>query len=93
MNYLERLAKLIKEEKAIKKEIEDIKKYCIEGYLNNENFILENEDIKLSIIPESSAKSIDLTAIKKNEAQLYSELLDVYPKITTRKAYIKASLR
>lgn len=73
-----------------KQEIEAELKAINEEILNNvDNINLEDEHIKVSIIPESSYKTLDITKVKNKEPDLYNELLDVYPKEVSRKAYVK----
>ena len=93
MNQLKRLRELILQEKQIKSEIQSIKDQCMEDYLNQEKLILEEEGIKISFVPESKSTSIDLREVQKKEPTLYKDLLDVYPKETVKKAYVKATVR
>lgn len=93
MNQLKRLRELILQEKQIKSEIQSIKDQCMEDYLNQEKLILEEEGIKISFVPESKTTTIDLKAVQKKESKLYKDLLDVYPKETVKKAYVKATVR
>ncbi|MDD7352125.1 MAG: hypothetical protein PUG84_01555 [Peptoniphilaceae bacterium] len=77
-----------------KKEIEAQLKAINEEILNNvDNMNLEDDRIKVSIIPESSYKTLDMTKIKNKEPELYKELLDVYPKEVSRKAYVKVKIK
>lgn len=54
---------------------------------------LEDDRIKVSIVPESSYKTLDMTKVKNKEPELYNELLDVYPKEVSRKAYVKVKIK
>lgn len=93
MSQLKRLRELLLQEKLIKKEISSIKDDCMNRYLNDEYFPLEDECVKLTIVPESKTTTIDLRAVQKNESKLYEDLLDVYPKETVRKAYVRTTLK
>lgn len=93
MSQLKRLRELLLQEKLIKNEISSIKDDCMNRYLNDENFQLEDECVKLTIVPESKTTTIDLRAVQKNESKLYEDLLDVYPKETIRKAYVRATIK
>ena len=64
-----------------------------EEILNGDNLELEDDHIKVSIIPESSYKTLDMTKVKNKEPELYKELLDVYPKEVSRKAYVKVKIK
>lgn len=77
-----------------KQEIEAELKAINEEILNNvDNINLEDEHIKVPIIPESSYKTLDITKVKNKEPDLYNELLDVYPKEVSRKAYVKVKIK
>lgn len=86
---LERLYELTIKKKEIEAEIKAIN----EEILNGDNMELEDEHIKVSIIPESSYKTLDMTKVKNKEPELYNELLDVYPKEVSRKAYVKVKIK
>lgn len=76
-----------------KKEIEAELKAINEEILNSDDIDLENDQIKVSIIPESSYKTLDMNKVKNKEPELYKELLDVYPKEVSRKAYVKVKIK
>lgn len=76
-----------------KKEIEAELKAINEEILNGDNLELEDDRIKVSIVPESSYKTLDMTKVKNKEPELYNELLDVYPKEVSRKAYVKVKIK
>ena len=76
-----------------KKEIEAEIKAINEEILNSDDINLENDQIKVSIIPESSYKTLDMTKVKNKEPDLYKELLDVYPKEVSKKAYVKVKIK
>lgn len=78
---LERLYELTIKKKEIEAEIKAIN----EEILNSDDINLENDQIKVSIIPESSYKTLDMTKVKNKEPDLYKELLDVYPKEVSKK--------
>lgn len=86
---LERLYELTIKKKEIEAEIKAIN----EEILNNDDINLENDQIKVSIIPESSYKTLDINKVKNKEPDLYKELLDVYPKEVSKKAYVKVKIK
>lgn len=86
---LERLYELTIKKKEIEAEIKAIN----EEILNSDDIDLENDQIKISIIPESSYKTLDMNKVKNKEPELYKELLDVYPKEVSRKAYVKVKIK
>lgn len=54
---------------------------------------IDNEYLKITRVAESTSTSIDLKALQKKEPALYGELLEDYPKVTTRKAYVKITVK
>lgn len=74
------------EEKKLKKSIEDLfNEYDLKSF--------KNDYFSISRVGESESVSIDLKALEKKENKLYEELVNDYPKITKRKAYIRISLK
>ena len=49
----------------------------------------KNEYITISYVKGTTSESIDITELEKKEPELYKDLLGDYPKITTRKPYVK----
>ena len=87
---LELLYELTMKKKAIEAQLKAIN----EEILNNvDNMELEDDHIKVSIIPESSYKTLDMNKVKTKEPELYKEPLDVYPKEVSRKAYVKVKIK
>ena len=54
---------------------------------------IDNQYIKITRVNGSSSTSIDLKSLKDEEPKLYEELLEDYPKVTNRKAYIRFSVK
>lgn len=50
---------------------------------------VKNSLITITRIEASESKSIDLTELSKKEPKLYAELLEDYPKVSTKKAYVR----
>lgn len=94
MQRLEELYNLNLQKKEVEEKIKKITKVILDGIESScENVELENEKIKVSYVAESELKSLDLKKIKNKEPQLYEELLDVYPKITKRSAYLRVKIK
>lgn len=69
------------------KELQDkILKLC-------DDVVLENELIKITIIPATSYQTIDMKKVKEKEPSLYKELEDIYSKTVNRKSYVKATIK
>lgn len=74
------------EEKKLKKAIEDLfNEYDLKSF--------SNDYFSISRVGESESVSIDLKALEKKENKLYEELVNDYPKVSKRKAYIRISLK
>lgn len=48
----------------------------------------ENQYIKITRVNGSTSTSIDLKALEEKEPKLYAELLEDYPKVSTKKSYL-----
>jgi pantothenate kinase-related protein Tda10 len=70
------------QEEELKAQIEKaMEEYCVKSF--------KNEYITISYVEGSTSESIDLKELEKKEPELYKDLLGDYPKITTRKPYVK----
>ncbi|RHW37396.1 hypothetical protein D1B31_16145 [Neobacillus notoginsengisoli] len=49
---------------------------------------IDNEFLKITRVAASSSTSIDLKKLQQKEPALYGELLEDYPKVTNKKAYV-----
>lgn len=78
--------KIEKEEKNLKKTLEDLfNEYGLKSF--------KNDYFTISKVEVSESKSIDLKSMEKKEPELYEELLEDYPKISKRKSYIRISVK
>ena len=73
-------------QKALKAELEKaMDEYNIQS--------IDNEFVKITRVEASESKTIDLNKLQEKEPDLYNELLEDYPKITKRKAYVKITVK
>ena len=49
---------------------------------------VKTDKITITRVEESTSTSLDTKALEKKEPKLYKELLEDYPKVTTKKAYV-----
>lgn len=49
---------------------------------------IDNQFLKITRVNGSTSTSIDLKALEEKEPKLYGELLEDYPKVTTKKSYL-----
>ena len=54
---------------------------------------VKTDKITITRVAESVTTSIDLKALEENEPECYKGLLEDYPKITTKKAYVKFTVK
>lgn len=90
--YLEQFKKLGELKKAQEElaEIEKNVKAEIEKAMDENDIVsVKNDYVTISRVAASESTSIDLKKLEVKENQLYNELLKDYPKVSTRKAYIK----
>ena len=91
---IDKLLELKKQEKIIKKLIDEENKKILEHFNSNEKInFLENDNGKISYVNGSESISLDITKIKKQESELYNELLDAYPKVTKRSPFLRVVLK
>ena len=53
----------------------------------------ENQYIKITRVNGSTSTTVDLKEMEKEEPKLYAELLEDYPKVTTRKPSIRFNVK
>lgn len=104
MNYLEKFEEhnlqLFKDMRAvtqIKKEAEvkekEIKAELEKAMAQYDIKSIDNEYIKITRSSDSVTKSIDLKKLQDEEPRLYGELLEDYPKITTRRGGLRFTIK
>lgn len=84
------LDRLIKDSTAQQKKMKEdlfeaMKKYNIQS--------IDNDYIKTSVVKESKTTSVDLKKLQEKEPKLYGELLEDYPKVSTRAGHIKVTVK
>lgn len=90
---MQQLQQLVSQKKELEKIEKDIKKE-LEEAMNKYNIkSIDNEFLKITRVEASELVSIDLTAMKKKEPDLYDDLLKDYPKVTKRNAYVRFTVK
>ena len=90
--YLEsfkQLSELKKEQDRLAKIEADVKAEIEKAMDDNDIVSVKNEYVTISRVAGSTKTSIDLEKLKIKEFNLYNDLLKDYPKVTTKKAYIR----
>lgn len=54
---------------------------------------LDNGFLKVTYVPESQSTSVDLKTFKEKEPDEYEGLLEDYPKVTKRSAYVRIKVK
>lgn len=52
-----------------------------------------NDYVTLSYVEASTSETIDLKAMQEKEPKLYAELLEDYRKVTSKKAYVRITVK
>lgn len=53
----------------------------------------ENDFLKLTLVAPSVSKTIDTSALRISEPDIYDELIERYPKVTERKQSLRVTVR
>lgn len=53
----------------------------------------KNDYVTLSYVEASTSETIDLKAMQEKEPKLYAELLEDYRKVTSKKAYVRITVK
>lgn len=83
------LSDLKKQKEALEKIEKDVKEELERAMDEYGIKSVKTDKITISRVEESTSTSIDLKELEKKEPELYNELLNDYPKTTTKKAYVK----
>ena len=83
------LSELKRQKEALEKIEKDVKEELERAMDEYGIKSVKTDKITISRVEESTSTSIDLKELEKKEPELYSELIAVYPKVTTKKAYVK----
>ncbi|WP_368251368.1 hypothetical protein [Enterococcus sp. 2201sp1_2201st1_B8_2201SCRN_220225] len=79
--------------KNAQEKLDGIKRQLMDGMDQYDIKTIDNEYCKISRVEASESKSIDLKAVQKEEPELYTELLEDYPKVSKRKASIRITVK
>lgn len=93
MSVMANIAALDKQVKTLQDQQKTLKA-DLEKAMNEYNIkSIDNEYVKITRVEATESKSIDLKALEKKEPELYDELLEDYPKVTKRKAYVRITVK
>lgn len=83
----EQLVREVKEmQDAYKRELKDaMEKYNIKS--------IDNDLVKVTVVPESESTTVDLKTFKEKEPDEYDALLADYPKVVKRSSYVRIKVK
>lgn len=88
MQVMINISILAKQEKEIAEKTKALKAE-LENALNEHGIkSIDNAYIKITRVEASSSTSLDIKKLQDKEPKLYGELLEDYPKVTNKKAYL-----
>lgn len=92
MKELDELYFILEEKKRIEKQKKELKEKIEQNMSKSNIDKMENEYLKITLVPETVSKSFDMKKFKEKEPDLYSVLSKDYEKETKRKAYLKVTV-
>lgn len=83
----EQLVREVKEmQESYKRELKDaMEKYNIKS--------IDNDLVKVTVVPESQSTTVDLKTFKEKEPDEYDGLLADYPKVVKRSSYVRIKVK
>ena len=88
MQVFKQLADITKTKKQIEDQEKKVKADLEKAMDANDIKSIDNQFLKITRVNGSTSTSIDLKALEEKEPKLYGELLEDYPKVTTKKSYL-----
>lgn len=88
MSQMINLSLLDKQEKELKSRLDTAKKDLEQAMKEHDIKSIDNDYIKATITKASETISVDLKELKEEEPETYQGLIEDYPKITKRKAFL-----
>ncbi|TFE02868.1 hypothetical protein [Jeotgalibacillus salarius] len=87
------LAIMEKQQKELTIKVKDAKAELEDAMAQHDIKSIDNDFLKVTWVKGSSSKSIDIKKLQEKEPKLYGELLEDYPKVTDKKAYVKFTVK
>lgn len=88
LQAFKQLSEITKTKKQLEEQEKKVKSQLEKAMDEYEIKSIDNEFLKITRVAASSSTSIDLKALEEKEPKLHQELLEDYPKVTNRKAYL-----
>lgn len=87
------LARLEKEAKSIEARRKEIKAELTEAMLKTNTNMVDNDYVKITLVPETVVFSVDMKAFEWEEPELFEEVAKKYNKEIVRKPYVRITPR
>lgn len=88
LQLFKKIADISKAKKQLEEQEAKVKQELEEAMNAYDIKSIDNQFIKITRVKESTSTTVDLKALKEKEPKLYDELLEDYPKTTSKKAYL-----
>lgn len=88
MQVFKQLADLTKTKKQLEDQEKKVKEELEAAMDRYDIKSIDNQFLKITRVNGSTSTSVDLKVLEEKEPKLYKELLEDYPKVTNKKAYL-----
>lgn len=93
LEAFKQLGELKKEQDRLAEIEKNVKSELEQAMIENDIVAIKNQYITISRVSASETTSIDLKKLEEKEPELYKDLLRDYPKVTTKKASIRFTVK
>lgn len=93
MAMMANISLLTKQEKEIAEKTKALKAELEKAMDEHDIKSIDNDYLNITRVAASSSTSIDVKKVQSEEPKLYGELIEDYPKVTNRKAYVKFTVK
>ena len=87
------LATLEEEAKSIEKRRKEVKDEITDLMLRNNIKMVENDYVRITLVPETVSFGIDLKALEFEEPEMFEEIAKKFSKETLRKPYVRIKVK
>ena len=93
MMLFQQLADITRYQKELKRQEDEAKEALLIAMENHSIKSVDNEIVKVNYIDASESVSLDVSALRAAEPELYRELMEKYNKRSVRRPYIKITVK
>lgn len=88
MEVFQKLSDVVKTKKQLEEQEKKVKEDLEKAMDAYDIKSIDNQFLKITRVNGSTSTSVDLKLMQEKEPKLYGELLEDYPKVTTKKSYL-----